>query len=428
MVGLPARGKTHLARKVARYLSWLGHRARVFNVGGYRRARLGAVQPASFFDPDNPDARDARSRVALEAMDDLLEWLKGDGSEPTADAASAGAPPGVRGARGERPHGVDDAPAVAIYDATNTARSQRAMVVERCRAAGVGYVFLESICDDASVIESNIRETKLHSPDYEGMDPERAAADFRERIAHYERIYEPVADDEGSYLKIIDFGQKVVAYKIEGHLESRLVAFLLRSHASRRVVWLTRHGESLYNLSGRIGGNPDLSTRGEGYARALARFLPERVGQGRPPLVWTSTLKRSMQTARHLPWEATSLRALDEIHAGTCDGMTYQQIERQLPDEFQARARDKLRYRYPRGESYEDVIQRLEPIIIELERQERSVLLVGHNAVVRAIYAYFMDWPPEVCPHLDVPLHTVIELTPSAYGCEERRYALETDL
>ncbi len=397
MVGLPARGKTHLARKVARYLSWLGHRARVFNVGSYRRARLGAAQPASFFDPDNPSARDARSRVAVEAMDDLLHWLDGEGS-------------------------------IAIYDATNTARSQRTMVVERCRAAGVSYVFLESICDDEAVIEANIRETKLHSPDYDGMEPEAAAADFRARIGHYERVYEPVSDDEGSYVKIIDFGQKVVAYKIDGHLESRLFAFLLRSHASRRVVWLTRHGESLYNLSGRIGGNPDLSTRGEGYARSLARFVQERVGDGPRPLVWTSTLKRSMQTARHLPWDKHALRALDEIHAGTCEGMTYQQIERQMPDEFLARARDKLRYRYPRGESYEDVIQRLEPVIIELERQERAVLLVGHNAVVRAIYAYFMDWPPEVCPHLDVPLHTVIELTPNAYGCEERRFALETDL
>jgi broad specificity phosphatase PhoE len=98
-----------------------------------------------------------------------------------------------------------------------------------------------------------------------------------------------------------------------------------------------------------------------------------------------------------------------------------------MPDEYNARARDKLRYRYPRGESYEDVIQRLEPIIINLERERSSVLVVAHNAVIRALYAYFMDWPPEVCPHLDVPLHTLIELSPTAYGCEERRYALEPE-
>jgi len=394
MVGLPARGKTHLARKLARFLSWLGHRARVFNVGGYRRARLGAAQPASFFDPDNVEGRSARQQVGEEAIDDMLEWLDREG-------------------------------AVALYDATNTARRQRANVARRCQVAGVDVVYVESICDDPEVIEANIRETKLLSPDYEGMDPEVAAADFRARIAHYERVYEEVADDEGSYIKLLDLGKKLIAHNIEGYLQSRLVSFLLSSHVTRRIVWLTRHGESLYNLSNRIGGNPDLSTRGEGYSRALAKFLPVRAED--PPLVWTSTLKRAIQTARHLPWDKSELRALDEIHAGICEGMTYSQIERQMPDEFNARARDKLRYRYPRGESYEDVIQRLEPIIINLERERHSVLVVAHNAVIRALYAYFMDWPPEVCPHLDVPLHTLIELSPTAYGCEERRFALEPE-
>jgi broad specificity phosphatase PhoE/predicted kinase len=396
MVGLPARGKTHIARKLARYLSWLGHRARVFNVGSYRRARLGPAQPASFFDPDNAEGLEARKRVALEAIEDMLEWLATDGS-------------------------------VAIYDATNTAVRQRRLVTARCREADVDVVFVESICDDRDVIEDNIRETKLMSPDYEGADEAEAVADFRARIAHYERVYEPVSDNEGSYIKLIDLGAKLVAHKIDGYLPSRLVSFLLSTHVTQCVVWLTRHGESLYNLSSRIGGNPDLSTRGEGYARKLAKFLPDRASQAGEPLVWTSTLKRAIQTARHLPWPKQEMRALDEIHAGVCEGMTYVQIERQMPDEFNARARDKLRYRYPRGESYEDVIQRLEPIIIALERRKQPMLVVGHNAVIRALYAYFMDWPPEVCPHLDVPLHTLIELSPTAYGCEERRFALNPE-
>ena len=53
MVGLPARGKTFIARKIARYLSWLGYRTQMFNVGSYRRARLGSHQRHSFFDPRN---------------------------------------------------------------------------------------------------------------------------------------------------------------------------------------------------------------------------------------------------------------------------------------------------------------------------------------------------------------------------------------
>ena len=42
MVGLPARGKTYIATKLGRYLRWLGYNTRVFNIGEYRRERLGA--------------------------------------------------------------------------------------------------------------------------------------------------------------------------------------------------------------------------------------------------------------------------------------------------------------------------------------------------------------------------------------------------
>ena len=36
---------------------------------------------------------------------------------------------------------------------------------------------------------------------------------------------------------------------------------------------------------------------------------------------------------------------LDEIQAGIFDGWTYEQIEQQMPQEFAARKKDKLKYR-----------------------------------------------------------------------------------
>jgi broad specificity phosphatase PhoE len=95
-----------------------------------------------------------------------------------------------------------------------------------------------------------------------------------------------------------------------------------------------------------------------------------------------------------------------------------------MPDEFAARAQDKFRYRYPRGESYADVIQRLEPVIVELERQSSPVLIVAHRAVIRVLYGYLMGKPQDECPHLPVPLHTVIQLTPTEYDYREERFAL----
>ncbi len=67
MVGLPARGKTYIARKIARYLSWLGYSTRTFNVGEYRRSQVGARQPASFFDPDDETNSELREAIAAQS-------------------------------------------------------------------------------------------------------------------------------------------------------------------------------------------------------------------------------------------------------------------------------------------------------------------------------------------------------------------------
>lgn len=397
MVGLPARGKSYTARRIDRYLSWLGYRTGVFNVGEYRRARVGARLPHSFFDPDNPQGEEARRLVAMAALDDMLAWLADHGQ-------------------------------VGIYDATNSTRERRAMVRERCERAGLQVLFVEIRCDDPRIIEANIRSTKLSSPDYEHAHPDEAAADFRARIAHYERVYEALADDEGAYLRVTGAGRGVTVSNVDGYLAARLVFFMMNLHLTDRPIWLTRHGESAYNPVGLLGGDPDLTPGGHHYARALAELLDRRYPDRDSVVVWSSSLRRAVQTATPLGRMRWVWRALDEIDAGVCDSMTYAQIQARMPDEYEARKRDKFTYRYPRGESYQDVILRLDPVIIALERTRKPVLVIAHNAVLRALYAYFHGVPRERCPYLPIPLHTVIELTPHAYGCHETRTPLEPEL
>src|SRR5512138_2572890 len=100
MVGLPARGKTYIARRVARYLSWLGHPTRVFNVGSYRRRQIGASQPADFFAPSNKAGRAVLHDLAMTALEDMIRWLH-EGGE------------------------------VGIFDATNSTKERRRIVEEK---------------------------------------------------------------------------------------------------------------------------------------------------------------------------------------------------------------------------------------------------------------------------------------------------------
>uniref|UniRef100_A0A453IAH8 CBM20 domain-containing protein n=9 Tax=Triticinae TaxID=1648030 RepID=A0A453IAH8_AEGTS len=396
LVGLPARGKTFTAAKLTRYLRWLGHETKHFNVGKYRRLKHGTNQTADFFRGDNKEGVEARNEVAALAMEDMLSWMEEGGQ-------------------------------VGICDATNSTRSRRNMLMKMAEGK-CKIIFVETICNDQDVLERNIRLKVQQSPDYaEQTDFEAGVRDFKERLAYYEKVYEPV--DEGSYIKMIDMvsgnGGQLQINNISGYLPGRIVFFLVNCHLTPRPILLTRHGESLDNVRGRIGGDSSLSEVGEVYSRKLASFVEKRLKSERTASIWTSTLQRTILTAQPIiGFPKIQWRALDEINAGVCDGMTYDEVKKNKPEEYESRRKDKLRYRYPRGESYLDVIQRLEPVIIELERQRAPVVVIAHQAVLRSLYAYFADKPLEEVPKIEIPLHTIIEIKMGVTGVEEKRYKL----
>lgn len=397
MVGLPARGKTFIAMKLARYLNWVGLPTKVFNVGDYRRQAVGSYPGHDFFHPRNRDGVNIRNKCALDALQDVCEFLQSGGM-------------------------------VAVYDATNTDRDRRRLI-HHVISERMGYklFFIESICKDANLIEANIMDSKVTNPDYTDMEKEDAVKDFLKRVENYASVYQ-VLDEEKepdySFMKIFDAGRRVVVHKQEGHIQSRIAYYLMNIHITTRSIYLTRHGESTYNQLGRIGGDTDLSHRGRQYANALAKFIED---QTIPNLrVWTSCMKRTIQTASAIKAPQERWKSLNEIDAGICEGLMYEEIQEQYPEEFSARDQNKYSYRYPRGESYEDVVVRLESVIMELERNE-NVLVVGHQAVLRCVLAYFLDKNSAELPYLKVPLHTIIKLTPQAYGCKVEFFKIPID-
>lgn len=396
LVGLPARGKTFTAAKLTRYLRWLGHQTKHFNVGKYRRLKHGTNQSADFFRGDNPEGLEARNEVAALAMEDMIAWMQEGGQ-------------------------------VGIFDATNSTRSRRNMLMKMAEGK-CKMIFLETICNDPKIIERNIRLKVQQSPDYaEETDFEAGYKDFKSRLDNYEEVYEPV--EEGSYIKMIDMvsgkGGQIRVNNISGYLPGRIVFFLVNTHLTPRPILLTRHGESLDNVRGRIGGDTVISDKGKLYSKKLANFIQKRLKSERAATIWTSTLQRTIMTVNSIVgFPKIQWRALDEINAGVCDGMTYDEIKKNMPEEYESRKKDKLRYRYPRGESYLDVIQRLEPVIIELERQRAPVVVISHQAVLRALYAYFADRPLNEIPHIEVPLHTILEIQMGVTGVQEKRYKL----
>ncbi|KAG1883099.1 bifunctional 6-phosphofructo-2-kinase/fructose-2,6-bisphosphate 2-phosphatase [Suillus subluteus] len=387
MVGLPARGKSYLSNKLMRYLKWLEYDVQVFNVGQLRRSRAhrkaqqsGILEDhtSSYFSHNNVEATKLREQLAEDSLEMLIRWLKRGGN-------------------------------VAIHVRANSISLSAKISARVAKEKGMSVIFLESICNDPAVIAANVALKRLN-------------ATFLRRIKEYEAVYETITEPHLSYLRITDVGNEVTLSRINGYLQSRIAFYLMNLHVKPRNIFLSRHGESQFNVEGRIGGDSLLSERGLAYAHALPELVRNNIGDA-PLIVWTSTLQRTIQTAAELPYPKLTWKSLDELDAGVCDGMTYEEIEQAYPEDFANRDEDKFNYRYRGGESYRDVVVRLEPVIIELERQE-NILIFGHQAILRCLYAYFHDLPQADLPYINVPLHTVIKLTPKAYGCDEERYTL----
>ncbi|KAL2370702.1 6-phosphofructo-2-kinase [Blastomyces gilchristii SLH14081] len=545
MVGLPARGKSYITKKLARYLNWMQHDTKIFNVGERRRVAAGGSVPSagrsSIFEDEIRDSvremsisgsssgrRDTEHEIlppaaillngaAVESptpqdqdgitrdpspMSDMpYLYPKSKPASASISSASLSPEPAIGTMRSTGAGSIDQSaqffdPAneqavqlreqvalltldelldyileqggsIGILDATNSTLKRRKAIMDRIRArAGpeLNVLFLESQCLDKELLESNMR-LKLSGPDYRDQDPTLALEDFKKRVALYEKSYVSLGEYEEKhnmpYVQTIDVSRKVIAHQVNGFLSSQVMYYLLNFNLSPRQIWICRHGESLDNVAGRIGGDSPLSENGIRYARALTRFIgeqrqlweqyqkskalsthfPPRPGDSTPPnpqyagqnteprnfCIWSSMLTRSIQTVQFFDdeeYDVKQMRMLDELNAGKMEGMTYEEIRKQFPEEYANRKRQKLHYRYPGpgGEGYLDVINRLKAVIVEVERMTDNVLLVSHRSVARVLLAYFRGLKREELADLDVPLGVLYMLEPKPYGVEFKAY------
>ena len=375
MIGLPARGKSLMAERLREGLSADGLQACVFNNGNLRRASLGYMSgAASFYHPDNEEGRMLREKIASDNMQLAREFLRGDGQ-------------------------------VAILDATNGSRSRRAFLEQEL--AGIPILYVECVNDDPELLELSIKR-KARLPEFGGLTRGEAVRSFRQRIEYYERIFVPLSrDNEKSYVRIGTLDNRILEeHGCDGvpfyiQIRDILVSDWIRN------MFLVRHSQSAYNVEGRIGGDSPLTPRGVRQAEALSRHFKNI----NIPYIFTSTRLRSGMTAAplledHPDSQVIALQELDEIDAGICDSMTYEEIRGKMPEEYAARARNKYDYIYPGGEGYVTLRYRVAMGFrkaLFLSGAAPGMLIIGHQAINRMILSLFMYRPNDAVPYIYVP-------------------------
>ncbi|KAK9778842.1 putative 6-phosphofructo-2-kinase domain-containing protein [Seiridium cardinale] len=488
MVGLPARGKSYITKKIKRYLSWQQHNTRIFNVGNRRRIAVDVHSPVKQMHENPMDAHAQVAQILLNGKDakqesparkEPSEWNLNDPSAASQVDQSANFfdPKNAQGSRIREQLAIDTLDelldylitgggAVGILDATNSTieRRQRLFNHIKAREPKLGILYIESVCQSPDILEANMR-LKLSGPDYKDKDPVKSLEDFKARVKQYESAYVPLGDYEEEhgmqYIKMIDVGKKLTHFGLEGFLSGGIAHYLSSFNLAPRQIWITRHGQSIDNQLGKIGGNSELTERGHFYALSLYRFItqkrdewlieqknklakstwPPLPGDRSPPYpemnreldekntcVWTSMLRRSIQTAEYFEadddYDTKAFEMLNELNAGKFEGLTYDDIARSHSDEYTKRLTDKLHYVYPGvgGEGYLQIISKLRDMVREIERIKDHVLIIGHRSICRVLMAYFMDLTRDDIADLDVPLGMLYAIEPKPYGIEFHAY------
>lgn len=419
LVGLPARGKTHLTVSLTRYLRWLGVKTHAFHVGDYRRAKDGI--PKDYFKPrpDTAEGREYRANVISKCISDVLNFFDADNGQ------------------------------VAIYDAVNALPEERSEVDKRFTSRNIKTLFIESLVTDASMIENNIARAVKSSPDYVGWDIKEAAIDYVSRIDIAEPFYKEMEPLEGlSFIKSINFGERFVLNNSHfGYLINRIVFFLMNSRIKSGSVYFARCHKNFLKFK----SDPDLDEEGREYARQLSKtvlahvsatkgldFITRSQANTPPPfiderqkshatdgthddafVIWTSTRRRTIEACesfRKLGITTRERIQLTQLNPGDVENMSDTEIKTKYPDDYKNHKRDPYHHRYARAESYHDLAVKIEPLILEMERMSGDLLIIADESVLRVFYGYLMACSCYEIPYLQFPTSELIEIKFNAYS------------
>jgi len=154
-------------------------------------------------------------------------------------------------------------------------------------------------------------------------------------------------------------------------------------------LWLVRHGETEWSISGQHTGRTDipLTHKGEQNAREIGRFLKDHSFN----VVLTSPLIRARETCRLAGFGQIAKEDpnLQEWDYGEYEGRTTNDIRNVRPD--WSLWKDGV----PGGESIEQVAARAQAVIDRVITSTGDVLLFGHGHILRILCCCWLGLPPQ---------------------------------
>jgi broad specificity phosphatase PhoE len=180
----------------------------------------------------------------------------------------------------------------------------------------------------------------------------------------------------------------------------------------RPTVYYIRHGETDWNVEGRLQGHQDIPLNARGRAQAahcggVLRDLFARDGRDPATLDYVSSplgrARQTMELARPALGLAPGGYAIEprltEISVGQWEGFTIAQLRNRDSQRIAQREHDKWHFLAPGGESYKAVSERMRAWYDGLNR---DTVVTAHGGTARGLMASLGIAKPAAAPLIDI--------------------------
>lgn len=199
------------------------------------------------------------------------------------------------------------------------------------------------------------------------MEPDDAAKLYLKRIDVKIPSFETMTETDLNWVKMINAGERIEYNNVSfGYISNRIVFYLMNLHIKSRQTFFARAGTSSQEDS--YKADASLSAEGNAYAKEMSEALLKHRREEReasiaaggsdiplkPLTVWTSTRKRTVETADYLKDKGYRVRQrsqMSQLNPGVCEKLSETAIRRLYPDEVEKHDTDPYHHRYPRAEA-----------------------------------------------------------------------------
>ncbi len=163
-------------------------------------------------------------------------------------------------------------------------------------------------------------------------------------------------------------------------------------------LYFIRHGQTDWNVKGKIQGSYDSELNETGIAQAIE--LSQKIMESHINIskIYSSKQKRALQTAvilgNEISVECIPFEGVEEINFGEWEGLSWNEVQETYPMTYKEWYQDRRYTKTPKGESYQELLERVLSAVHKIiATNHDNVAIVTHSAVIMSLRCYITNTP-----------------------------------